>query len=290
MVFFRPLPYILVSAYNADNSFLLLSLFHKLDKKTNFMSQNPKFSIITVCRNHHSGLEKTYNSLKNQSFRGFEWIVIDGVSSDGTAEFLKQNALDFYLSEPDQGPYDAMNKGITHAHGQYLIFLNAGDSLENSNTLSLINQNIAQNPDFIYGDALDCESADNHYKTARSHEKVKLGMFTHHQSMIYKREKIGDLQYNTRYKIAADYDFTLRYLQRAKDITYIPQALCIFEAGGLSQNNAKLGRKEQSDIRQSLKICSSFENKLITLAQILNLQLRRFIPWAYWLSKRALRP
>lgn len=254
------------------------------------MSQIPKFSIITVCKNHVLGLEKTWNSLKNQSFQDFEWIVIDGASTDKTGEFLGSNPADFHLSEPDHGPYDAMNKGITHANGDYLIFLNAGDSLRDSETLALIHENSANNPDFIYGDALDCESADNYYKRARSHNKAKLGMFTHHQSMIYKRVKIVDLRYNKDYKIAADYDFTLRFLQNAENITYIPQPLCIFEQGGLSQKHAALGRKEQRDIRKRLNICSSLENYLVSLAQSLNLHLRRFSPWAYWLSKRALHP
>lgn len=253
------------------------------------MTQNLKFSIITVCRNHLDGLKKTKKSLESQTFQGFEWVVIDGASTDGSIDFLRQNPPHTLFSEPDSGPYDAMNKGIACAKGDYYLFLNAGDMLASDDILALLDAHLTNNPDFLYGDSFEENQGKKHYKIARSHRRAILGMFTHHQAMIYKAELLDHLRYDTRYKIAADYDFTLRYLQKCEHIIRLRKPICIFEQGGLSQNQAKLGRREQRKIRRELKICYPLTNNLIMFAQKLNLGFRHFTPWLYWPLKRAFR-
>jgi len=239
----------------------------------------PLFSVISVARNNIGGLQRTRNSLMKQSYRDYEWIVIDGASTDGTAAWLRETGA-AWISEPDSGIYDAMNKGIEKARGKYLVFMNAGDEFADPACLEKIAG--YADADFIYGDAREA----GHYKKARSHEKINYGMFTHHQAMIYRREQIGPLQYDTNYAIAADYKFTLQFLRRARTISYAPFPFCVFEQGGVSQQNVSHGRREQFRIRQETSACKPFKNISIYAGQTGIMALRRISPRAYWHIRR----
>ena len=247
--------------------------------------------IITVTRNNLAGLKRTHESLNQQVCRDFEWLVIDGASTDGTPEYLNNLSspshcvgvgmgLLKYISEPDTGIYDAMNKGIERASGRYLLFLNAGDILSTPDVLEKLKSSISDE-DFIYGDSLE----SGHYKKAASHNNIKFRMFTHHQSMLYRRDPVGDLRYDTRYKIAADYKFTAEFIQRSKDFLYCPIALCDFEPGGISQQQVTQGRREQFRIRRDLGLCSLPVNVGIYGLQTLVMALRKGFPWLYWQLK-----
>lgn len=238
------------------------------------------FSIVTVTLNNLSGLKKTHNSLKTQKSRDFEWIIIDGASTDGTAEYLKKIKAD-WISEPDNGIYDAMNKGIEKASGHYILFLNAGDQLAHENTLQNLKTHIADQ-DFIYGDALESQNSIARHKPARSHKLLKSGMFTHHQAMIYKRAALGDIRYNAKYKISGDYDLTVRLLQKTDNVLYLPTPICIFESGGISQSQATLGRKEQFEVRKNLGLMSPLTNRAIYSTQAIIWTFRTLFPNLYW--------
>lgn len=238
----------------------------------------PFFSIISVALNNRGGLEQTWASVLAQSCMDYEWIAVDGGSTDGTKEFLKNFV---HVSEPDRGIFDAMNKGIERANGEYILFLNAGDVLAAAGTLQRIYDSVVgQNarPDFIYGDAIE----GGFYKRARA--PGKRGMFTHHQSMIYARQKIGAMRYDLNYKIAGDYDFTQRFLNHAKNVLYCSFAFCIFETGGVSQTQAARGRKEEFMIRRQTGM-NSFKNGAIYVQQTLAWNLRRLMPGLYWRIK-----
>jgi putative colanic acid biosynthesis glycosyltransferase len=238
------------------------------------------FSIITITRNNRTGLARTRTSLINQTCRDFEWIVIDGASTDGTTDDLRTVPPDHWISEPDNGIYDAMNKGLACARGDYLLFLNAGDSLAAPDVLEKLSPLSA---DFLYGDALE----GGHYKRARPHTRILTGMITHHQSMLYRRAALGDLRYDTTYHIAADYKFTLAFLQKPGiTAAYAPFALCDFDPGGLSQTAARLGRMEQSHARRDLNACNPLTNLAIIAAQTVLMALRRTVPGLYWLLKQ----
>ena len=242
------------------------------------------FSIITICRNHVDGLIATGASVAAQSCKDYEWIVIDGASTDGTLAYLQSQAANphlQYISEPDGGIYDAMNKGIERATGDYLLFLNAGDTLADTNVLSAIRNLTDTVPDFIYGDSLE----ENHYKKARDFSTIIMGMFTHHQAMIYNRAALGHLRYNTAYKIAGDYDLTLRFIRPDTAVAYYKGAVCIFEQGGISQRAVALGRREQYQSRQENKACSWRFNAFIYILQSAAYLLRRYLPKLYWLLK-----
>lgn len=257
------------------------------------MKPAPLLSIITITRQNRDGLAASANSLAVQTQRDFEWIVIDGASTDGTAELLDQapRQPDFFQSQRDHGIYDAMNKGLSHANGDYTLFLNAGDSLATSDTLALICNELSNHrPDFLYGDALEQDlHGQCHYKAARSHSRAALGLFTHHQAMLYKTAILKNLRYNLDYKIAADYDLTLRFLKQAQSVHYLSAPLCIFAAGGLSQTAAHQGRAEQFMIRKHLKTVPYWKNAVIYAAQFLNWHFRKLTPTAYWSLKKSAR-
>ena len=245
----------------------------------------PLFSIITVTLNNVAGLKKTYDSLHHQTSQDFEWIIIDGASNDSTIEFLNTQNIP-HISEKDSGIYDAMNKGIARANGTYILFLNAGDSLADSETLQKITQKTDnQDYDFIYGDSLEELGDTQTYKRAREHHKINQGMFTHHQAMIYNSKLIQNMRYDESYKIASDYDFTRRALQNATRPFYIDIPICLFESGGISQQQVLKGRREQFDIRCAHQV-PLYKNISIFIAQTLIYKLRLICPKIYWFLKR----
>jgi len=198
----------------------------------------PLFSIITVCLNDRVGLERTCRSINGQICTDFEWIVIDGESGDGTVEFLRDlDASVHWISEPDDGLYDAMNKGVEKATGKYLLFLNAGDELAAPDVLEKTAEAMkARNwPDLLYGNTYE-RTADGQllHKQSGPHERIWYGMFTHHQSIFYKRSTVGVLRYRLEYSIASDYAFTGEVLAISTNIIHLPFEVSIFEQGGLS--------------------------------------------------------
>lgn len=248
------------------------------------MNSSPLFSIVTVTLNNLNGLKKTGRSVAGQTCRSYEWIIIDGQSDDGTQEWSEDSGAALFISEKDSGLYDAMNKGIEKSTGQYVLFLNAGDLLESTQTLNTLETAIHINkfPEFIYGDSYETDTQNSKfYKTARLHEKIPLGMFTHHQAMLYFRPAIKDIRFDTQYTIAADYKFTAEFLGKVNRIFYTESPICIFESGGLSQQNMKTGRKEQYKIRHDLKLCGPVTNCLIYSAQTFISTFRTFYPQLY---------
>ncbi len=204
--------------------------------------------------------------------------MVDGASEDGTLDFLMGLVSANWISEPDDGLYHAMNKGIDKATGQYIIFMNAGDCFSSCDILKKITPLTHSQPDFIYGDSLE----DNRYKRSRPHQRINWGMFTHHQSMVYRRLKLADMRYNTKYHVAADYDLTLRFLKRSQKIDYLNYPICIFETGGLSQKQARLGRNEQFLIRHRNQSQPLIINAMIYLGQSLRMAIRTTLPQIYW--------
>lgn len=271
------------------------------------------FSVITVTFNNIDGLRKTKDSVTVQNCDDYEWIVIDGGSTDGSQDILDDtNAL--LTSEPDNGIYDAMNKGIIRATGDYLIFMNAGDQFAAPDTLSRTKtaiadmiENTGEAPDFLYGDAREqseTDPAQTHLKPAREHQMAVIGMFTHHQAMIYRRALLaapnlivgpkgeprsdidGGLFYDVNYNIAADYKFTIQFIRKSRIIFRITDfPICIFESGGVSQKRVKQARKEQFDIRKNLGGVPIWLNGIIYGMQTLSYQMRRLSPKLYWKMK-----
>ena len=206
------------------------------------MNINPTFSIISVVYNNHDGLKKTINSIINQTYHDFEYIIVDGASTDGSREVAKQYedvfanfGIDYkIISEPDNGIYDAMNKGIDISKGEWLLFLNSGDSLASSDVLSLCELFCESSIDVIYGGTK--YKFKNLVKLSGGGYMNELpqGMVFCHQSAFISSKTIKIMKYDTRYKTAADYDFFLRCYSLGKKFEKIPIIVSEFEFGGVS--------------------------------------------------------
>lgn len=212
----------------------------------------PLFSIVTVCLNDKEGLIRTRQSIRSQTTSDYEWIVIDGASVDGTKEFLEQLPADecHWISEPDKGLYDAMNKGIDKATGRYLLFLNSGDEFASPDVLHDITMGLPvdSRPNFIYGDSLErVHGGELAYKPARHYKHIWYGMFTHHQAMFYDKKALGNIRYRSDYPIAADYALTSEFLSKSISIAQISFPVCVFEGGGITASSVNhwRGIKEQ---------------------------------------------
>ena len=213
------------------------------------------FSIITVCKNNFDDLKKTYDSIISQTIDNYEWIVIDGDSKDYTREWLENNHLPEWISEPDNGIYDAMNKGIAMAKGRYLIFMNSGDCFDRNSVLANSQVIIKQQnfPAFVYGDSVDIsEDGFSYYRKAKNQKKNWKGMITQHQAMFFNREKMGNLKYLEEYELSGDYAFISSFLNNKNndDILCLNFPICKFSMGGLNETKRFKALKEDYKIRK----------------------------------------
>ncbi len=189
-----------------------------------------KISVITVTYNAEEVLLRTLKSVERQSFKNIEHLIIDGASKDGTlaiAEEYKQRvSYDVtILSEPDKGIYDAMNKGLRLAQGDYLVFLNAGDCLHAADTLELIEERgeRREEPAVIYGDTdiVDDEGRFLGHRHLSAPEKLswksfRRGMLVCHQSFYVRRDIAATIPYNLNYRFSADVDWCIRVMKEAE--------------------------------------------------------------------------
>ena len=170
-----------------------------------------KVSIITVTYNSIAALQKTVESVISQTYRNKEFVIIDGGSTDGTREYLvqHQNQIDTWISESDQGIYDAMNKGSKMATGEWIIFLNSGDVFSNDNVLEdVFSADIPKEIDVIYGDTVYSYGKEE-YKEFRKSKELRnfwKGMVTSHQSFFIRKRIMDHRPFDTRYKIASDFN------------------------------------------------------------------------------------
>lgn len=169
-----------------------------------------KLSIITVNLNNRDGLKKTIDSVVAQTFRDFEWIVIDGGSTDGSRELIEQYAecFAYWVSEPDKGIYNAMNKGIRVAKGEYLQFLNSGDWLVDEEVLEKV---FDSGPDeqIVYGDCLESDGSLHVFPSSLDALYFHRDMLNHQASFI-RASLFSDSGYDESYRYASDWEFYLR--------------------------------------------------------------------------------
>lgn len=217
-----------------------------------------RYSIVTITFRNAIGLRATGDSVRAQTFRGFEWLVVDGGSTDGTVDYLKElpEGVASWTSEPDRGLYDAMNKGLERARGDYVIFLNAGDALAHESVLAQVSAAIDASPSpaaFVYGDSIDVyPTGEEYYRPSRSHRAVWRGMFTSHQSMFFRRDDIGTLRHSLALRYSADYDFVARFLRvHAARVVYVPVAVSRFDMSGQSVLHRRKALREDSLVRSA---------------------------------------
>lgn len=244
---------------------------------------NPKISIITVNYNDKAGLQKTIKSVAEQSFKDFEFFVMDGGSTDGSKELLEENAALFtrWLSEPDRGIYHAMNKGIKMAKGEYLLFLNSGDSLYHSEVLAQVDQEITGEHGIYYGDIIYDEISKQTVRTFP--DRLTFGFFYEHnlshQASFIKRTLFDEFfYYNESFKIVSDWEFFI-YAICKKDVPYqhINNILTNYDATGLSSNvdNHVMMRKEREVTLE--KYFAAFKDDYIFFPELQQKRMKQFL-------------
>lgn len=215
-----------------------------------------KLSIITINYNNRLGLQKTIDSIICQTWRDFEWIVIDGGSTDGSKELIEeyQDHFAYWCSEPDKGVYNAMNKGIAKACGKYLNFMNSGDCFFDKSSLQAFN--VCYNPsiDVYYGDADFYDDEGNIFLKMRLPNRISArfymsGRNISHQSSFIKASLLKRHLYDESYKLAADGDFFFWLLLRRYKFKHIDKVLVKSDVPGLSANQ-KLAQEEVSRFKK----------------------------------------
>lgn len=234
-----------------------------------------KFTIVTCTYNAEAVLQRTLDSVMKQTYCNIEHLIIDGVSKDKTLTMVKayQHKNDvgesaheiLVFSEPDKGLYDAMNKGIDHATGDYLIFLNAGDVFSSEDTLEFVEGCVGEGeelPGVLYGDT-DIVNMDGHFLRHRrltppkrlSWRSFMWGMLVCHQSFYARTDIAKGIHYNLDYRFSADVDWCIRIMREAArrhlPLRNVNAVVTNYLDGGMSVQNHKASLKERFQVMRS---------------------------------------
>jgi glycosyltransferase involved in cell wall biosynthesis len=215
---------------------------------------NPKLSIITIVYNNAADIERTLLSVLNQTYANIEYIVIDGASTDGTLDIIQkhQEGISQLISEKDKGIYDAMNKGLKMATGDYVLFMNSGDELFAKDT---VQQVFATQPDAdIYYGETEIINNQGQSMGQRRHKapetftwrSFNLGMSISHQAIYIKRSLAEP--YDETYQLSADIDWIIRAAKKAKSIVNMHQYVAKYLYGGMSKKKHKQSLTERFHI------------------------------------------
>lgn len=202
------------------------------------MEKKPLITIVTVTRNAETLLQQTIESVQKQNYPNLEYIVIDGNSSDNSLDLIRHNSrISRWISEPDRGIYDAMNKGIDMAAGDWILFLNAGDTFASSDALSAL-INASANADVVYGDVVrggKPDSEEGILKHASQSLKGHRLPFCH-QSVIIRRRLLKVLNFDISHKYSADFKQYKELIKAGARFKYIPKPIARFDTSGLSSS------------------------------------------------------
>jgi glycosyltransferase involved in cell wall biosynthesis len=263
-----------------------------------------RLSIVTINRNNASGLEKTMQSVASQTFKGFEYIIIDGVSTDESVAVIKKHEKEFvdlkWVSEPDSGIYNAMNKGIRMASGDYIQILNSGDCLAAPDVSEKMLKTLEEKgfPSILYGNMVKCFADGKRMvdKCFAGQEITMLGMFTgtlNHDPAYIRRdlfEKYG--YYDETLKIVADWKWYLKAIvYGGEKPQYVDTNVTLFDMEGISETNKELDKAERKKVLEQMfpkTILADYERYAFPIDQIMRLQRH---PWAYklvWFLERSL--
>lgn len=239
---------------------------------------NPLISIITVCFNSAKTIRQTIESVLNQTYTNIEYIIIDGKSTDNTVAIIQEYAPQFaakgiayrWIAEPDNGIYDAMNKGIKLATGEWIGIINSDDWYELDACSKVVDYAVRSNPDILYGITL--MHKENHavfVKQFMHSEWSKFNSTAMHPSIFIKHSAYATFGlYDTSFKLAADVDLTIRLTQLTNKIEFIPAVLSNYRIGGLSSREVQ---------RNMCEVLSAIEKNGIYLSTIERLKIFLFI-------------
>ena len=215
---------------------------------------HPKFSIITVTYNAGAVLEDTIQSVITQTYRNVEYIIVDGGSKDHTLDIINRyrEHIHTLVSEPDKGLYDAMNKGIRLATGDYLCFLNAGDELHEDDTLQLMVHSITgtELPDVLYGETAIVDEEGHFLRMRRlsapenlNWKSFKDGMLVCHQAFFPRRDLAEP--YDLRYRFSADFDWCIRIMKKSHTLHNTHLTLIDYLNEGMTTRNHRASLHER---------------------------------------------
>lgn len=222
---------------------------------------HPRFSIITVTYNAAAVLEDTIQSIITQTYKNVEYIIVDGASTDQTLHIVDRyrEHIHTVVSEPDKGLYDAMNKGLKLATGDYVCFLNAGDCLHEDDTLQAIvhsvinsrsNGNVVEVPDVIYGETTLVDSEGHFVRMRRltppehlTWKSFKQGMLVCHQAFFARRSITQP--YDLDYRFSADFDWCIRVMKQARTLHNTHLTLIDYLEEGLTTRNHRASLMER---------------------------------------------
>lgn len=246
-------------------------------------NKEPHFCIITITYNAAQTLERTILSVQEQTYPHKEQIIIDGASKDATLDIIQKyrHALSKVVSEKDKGLYDAMNKGLALAEGDYICFLNAGDKFHSPNTLSEIVQSIndmEEDADVIYGDTNIVDDngdflMERHHKTPETltWESFQKGMMVCHQAFIIS-SRFKNITFNLKYHYSSDYEWCIRILKESRNIHNTHLILIDYLHGGLTD------RKWITSLMERFRIMSHYfglgKTTLLHIRLVINRSLR----------------
>ena len=245
------------------------------------MAQQPKFSIITVSYNAASVIEPTLQSVLSQTYTNYEYLLIDGGSSDDTVAKVRASGLRpaHIVSERDKGIYDAMNKGIALAKGDYLCFLNAGDSFYSPDTLQRLADAATgeeELPHVLYGETAEVNSAREFVRMRRlkapeylTWRSFKAGMLVCHQA-FYARRDIVPL-YDLKYRLSSDVDWCIKVMKVSSKLVKVDGVVVNYLQNGLSLKH------HRASLIERFKVMSNHYGLLPTIGQHLWFVLRAVI-------------
>jgi putative colanic acid biosynthesis glycosyltransferase len=223
--------------------------------------QRPSLSIITVVLNDRPGFLRTANSIEAQSGTDFEWIVVDGKSTDGTLDVIasRQHLIAAKVSERDAGIFDAMNKGIARANGRYILFLNAGDTFASDHVVASFTAELAgheKDPAIVFGQAI--YEYPNGYslvqKPGRIEEQIWHRTPASHQSMFLRTDLQKQFPYSLSLKVCADYDVVCRIFKAEPQCAYLDEVVAVAAHGGdsFSHNNPGIRLREAWQVQRDV--------------------------------------
>lgn len=217
----------------------------------------PEFTVITICFNAQNDIRATIESVLSQSFIDFEYLIIDGASTDSTVKIAKSYSPKFrqrgityrIFSEPDKGIYDAMNKGARKAQGNWVIYMNSGDLFFRNDIL----EKTARFPgidqyDVLYGDTVIKEYDLYKYMESRALDSITQKMPFVHQSVFTNLRVFQDHPFSEAYKICSDYELYLKLYFAHYRFHHLPFAISVFTEGGISTTSEQLLKREIIDI------------------------------------------
>lgn len=250
----------------------------------------PKITVITASYNAENTIEQTISSIVNQNYPNIEYVIVDGGSTDGTVSIIEKYASSYnikWVSEPDQGLYDALNKGVQMATGDYIEIIGADDAIVSAEIISQVVREMNPNTDVFAGQVWyvdeDSKKQSPYTNASMRNRSTYRGGMSPHAAMFVRRELLLRYPFDTSYRIAGDYKFFLQcYYDEKVQIQYSDIMVAFFATSGLSSDVESAWREEKrlySELGRSLRSYNSADSSwLARMMKYLLIVTRLFVP------------